>query len=262
MRNRILKNAGGIWTEPPLSRLLPICKSIRAHVAMASFIQNMLWNSVEGFVEAGKRTAGGYAGDALIKAGDLVENSGRSVGNGKLWICAKRDGTAEQWQASNAKRRATAPPSRANDTSPPPKRSPRQHASLPSNAPTPLRPPRASSAWDRRAKPRSVPTNSPAGSSLLRECPVRRASPATQWAGQRAPRLPSLSPSRIRTMSRPAPRPSPTPSQNPMGTAAARRRQQSGQASRSRSSRKRRRKSHHTPVPVARRQYARRHTSP
>ncbi|KAF2653448.1 hypothetical protein K491DRAFT_680534 [Lophiostoma macrostomum CBS 122681] len=49
---------------------------------MAGFIQNILWNSVEGFVEAGKRSAGGYAGDALIKAGDLIENSGRSVGNG------------------------------------------------------------------------------------------------------------------------------------------------------------------------------------
>ncbi|KAH7115328.1 hypothetical protein B0J11DRAFT_129502 [Dendryphion nanum] len=47
-----------------------------------NFVQNIIWNSVEGFVEAGTRTAGGYAGDALIKAGDLIENSGRSVGNG------------------------------------------------------------------------------------------------------------------------------------------------------------------------------------
>ncbi|KAF2639947.1 hypothetical protein P280DRAFT_518382 [Massarina eburnea CBS 473.64] len=49
---------------------------------MASFIQNMIWNQVEGFVETGKRAAGGYAGSALIKAGDLVESGGRSVGNG------------------------------------------------------------------------------------------------------------------------------------------------------------------------------------
>jgi hypothetical protein len=48
---------------------------------MTSFIQNMLWNSVSGFVEAGTRTVGGYAGDALIKAGDMVEGGGRSVGN-------------------------------------------------------------------------------------------------------------------------------------------------------------------------------------
>jgi hypothetical protein len=50
---------------------------------MAQFIQNILWNSVEGFVEAGKRSAGEYAGNALIKAGDAIENGGRSVGNGK-----------------------------------------------------------------------------------------------------------------------------------------------------------------------------------
>ncbi|PVI02198.1 hypothetical protein DM02DRAFT_613162 [Periconia macrospinosa] len=50
--------------------------------AMTGFIQNMIWNSVEGFVEAGKRTAGGYAGDALIKVGDAIENGGRSVGTG------------------------------------------------------------------------------------------------------------------------------------------------------------------------------------
>lgn len=49
---------------------------------MAGFIQNIIWNSVEGFVEAGTRTAGEYAGNALIKAGDMIENGGRSVGNG------------------------------------------------------------------------------------------------------------------------------------------------------------------------------------
>ncbi|KAJ4347320.1 uncharacterized protein N0V89_011260 [Didymosphaeria variabile] len=49
---------------------------------MTSFIQNMLWNSVSGFIEEGKRTVGGYAGDALIKAGDMVEGGGRSVGTG------------------------------------------------------------------------------------------------------------------------------------------------------------------------------------
>ncbi|KAF2134529.1 hypothetical protein P153DRAFT_402266 [Dothidotthia symphoricarpi CBS 119687] len=49
---------------------------------MAGFIQNIIWNSVEGFVEAGKRSAGEYAGNALIKVGDVVENTGRSVGTG------------------------------------------------------------------------------------------------------------------------------------------------------------------------------------
>ncbi|OCK81212.1 hypothetical protein K432DRAFT_442541 [Lepidopterella palustris CBS 459.81] len=44
------------------------------------FISNIISNSVAGFVEAGTRTAGGYAGDALIRAGDLIENTGRGVG--------------------------------------------------------------------------------------------------------------------------------------------------------------------------------------
>lgn len=51
---------------------------------MASFIQNILWNSVEGFVEAGTRSAGEYAGNALIKVGDAIENGGRGVGNCKF----------------------------------------------------------------------------------------------------------------------------------------------------------------------------------
>jgi len=49
---------------------------------MAGFIQNIIWNSVEGFVDAAKKTGGEYAGNALIKAGDAIENSGRSVGGG------------------------------------------------------------------------------------------------------------------------------------------------------------------------------------
>ncbi|KAH7081750.1 hypothetical protein BKA63DRAFT_217898 [Paraphoma chrysanthemicola] len=47
---------------------------------MAGFIQNIIWNSVEGFVEAGTRSAGEFAGNALIKAGDMIENGGRGVG--------------------------------------------------------------------------------------------------------------------------------------------------------------------------------------
>lgn len=49
---------------------------------MAGFIQNIIWNSVEGFVDAAKKTGGEYAGNALIKAGDAIENGGRSVGGG------------------------------------------------------------------------------------------------------------------------------------------------------------------------------------
>ncbi|KAF2495562.1 hypothetical protein BU16DRAFT_618340 [Lophium mytilinum] len=45
-----------------------------------NFISNIISNSVAGFVDAGTRAAGGFAGDALIKAGDLIENTGRGVG--------------------------------------------------------------------------------------------------------------------------------------------------------------------------------------
>ncbi|KAF2743822.1 hypothetical protein M011DRAFT_528787 [Sporormia fimetaria CBS 119925] len=58
---------------------------------MAGFIQNILWNSVEGFVEAGKRSAGDYVGDALIKAGDMIEDGGRGLG-GKIQRSASQYG--------------------------------------------------------------------------------------------------------------------------------------------------------------------------
>jgi hypothetical protein len=57
-------------------------RETRATKAM-NFVQNILWNSVEGFVEAGTRSVGQYAGDALIKAGDVIENTGRGVGDSK-----------------------------------------------------------------------------------------------------------------------------------------------------------------------------------
>lgn len=57
-------------------------RNLNTRQTMAGFIQNIIWNSVEGFVEAGKKSAGEYAGNALIKAGDMIENGGRSVGNG------------------------------------------------------------------------------------------------------------------------------------------------------------------------------------
>lgn len=78
---------------------------------MAGFIQNILWNSVEGFVEAGKRSAGEYAGNALIKVGDAVENGGRSVGTGKLIqrLQFNQSSTYASTQASRRKRQTTAP---------------------------------------------------------------------------------------------------------------------------------------------------------
>lgn len=79
---------------------------------MAGFIQNILWNSVEGFVEAGTRSAGDFAGNALIKAGDLIEGGGRSVGNGTFFHAEfSYDQIAYSIvQASRRKQQATAPP--------------------------------------------------------------------------------------------------------------------------------------------------------
>lgn len=57
---------------------------------MAGFIQDILWNSVEGFVDAAKKTGGEYAGNALIKAGDLIEGGGRSVGGGMYFPAWQR----------------------------------------------------------------------------------------------------------------------------------------------------------------------------
>jgi len=48
---------------------------------MTEFVKNIIWNSVSGFVEEGTRTAGEFAGNALIKAGDAIESGGRGVGN-------------------------------------------------------------------------------------------------------------------------------------------------------------------------------------
>jgi hypothetical protein len=99
---------------------------------MAGFVQNILWNSVSGFVEAGTRSAGEFAGNALIKAGDLVENSGRSVGTGEsppLPTSPLSFSYNSDSQALRKKQPATAPQSPAKRTKPQPKRSPPQPAS-------------------------------------------------------------------------------------------------------------------------------------
>jgi len=44
------------------------------------FVSTIISNSVSGFVEAGTRSLGNYAGDAIIKAGDMIENTGRGMG--------------------------------------------------------------------------------------------------------------------------------------------------------------------------------------
>ncbi|KAF2808013.1 uncharacterized protein BDZ99DRAFT_522613 [Mytilinidion resinicola] len=53
---------------------------LSTYLVIMDFISNIISNSVAGFVDAGTRAAGGFAGDALIKAGDIIENTGRGVG--------------------------------------------------------------------------------------------------------------------------------------------------------------------------------------
>lgn len=47
-----------------------------------NFVSGIIQNSISGFVDAGMRSAGGFAGDTLIKAGDAIESAGRGYGNG------------------------------------------------------------------------------------------------------------------------------------------------------------------------------------
>lgn len=35
-------------------------------------------------MDAGKKSAGEFGGNALIRAGDMIENSGRSIGTGRF----------------------------------------------------------------------------------------------------------------------------------------------------------------------------------
>ncbi|KAF2753627.1 hypothetical protein EJ05DRAFT_166398 [Pseudovirgaria hyperparasitica] len=47
-----------------------------------NFVSNIIQSSVAGFVDSGMRTAGGYAGDILNKAGDYIESGGAAYGRG------------------------------------------------------------------------------------------------------------------------------------------------------------------------------------
>jgi hypothetical protein len=56
---------------------------------VTNYVSGIIQNSVAGAVDAGMRTAGGYAGDMLGKAGDLIETTGRGFGDGRFLVpCA------------------------------------------------------------------------------------------------------------------------------------------------------------------------------
>jgi hypothetical protein len=49
---------------------------------MAQFVNNIIQSSLSGFVSGAVTTAGGYVGDAISSAGDLIERKGQTVGEG------------------------------------------------------------------------------------------------------------------------------------------------------------------------------------
>jgi hypothetical protein len=51
---------------------------------MAGIVSNIIQNSLGGFVAGAVTTVGGYAGSAVTGVGNLIENSGRAVGDGKF----------------------------------------------------------------------------------------------------------------------------------------------------------------------------------
>lgn len=51
---------------------------------MAGIVSNIIQNSLGGFVTGAVTTIGGYAGSAVTGVGNLIENSGRAVGDGKF----------------------------------------------------------------------------------------------------------------------------------------------------------------------------------
>ena len=51
---------------------------------MAGIVQNIVQNSLAGFVGGAVSTAGGYAGSTVNGLGTLIENAGESVGMGSI----------------------------------------------------------------------------------------------------------------------------------------------------------------------------------
>jgi hypothetical protein len=50
---------------------------------MAQIVTNLIQHSLSGFVAGAVTTVGGYAGDAVSGVGNLIDQKGRSVGDGK-----------------------------------------------------------------------------------------------------------------------------------------------------------------------------------
>jgi len=50
---------------------------------MAGIVSDIIQNSVDGMVAGAVTTIGGYAGDAVSGIGNVIESTGRQVGEGK-----------------------------------------------------------------------------------------------------------------------------------------------------------------------------------
>ena len=50
---------------------------------MTQIVTNIIQNSLSGFVAGAVTTVGGYAGDAVSGVGNLIDQKGRSVGDGE-----------------------------------------------------------------------------------------------------------------------------------------------------------------------------------
>jgi hypothetical protein len=50
---------------------------------MAEIVTNIIQNSLSGLVAGAVTTVGGYAGDAVSGVGNLIEQKGRTVGDGE-----------------------------------------------------------------------------------------------------------------------------------------------------------------------------------
>jgi hypothetical protein len=58
---------------------------------MTQIVTNIIQNSLAGFVGGAVTTAGGYAGSAVNGVGNLIESSGKAVGDGRIYHSFQRE---------------------------------------------------------------------------------------------------------------------------------------------------------------------------
>jgi hypothetical protein len=53
---------------------------------MTQFVSNIIQSSLAGFVSGAVTTAGGYVGDAMNSAADVLEKKGQALGDGMITV--------------------------------------------------------------------------------------------------------------------------------------------------------------------------------